>query len=223
MKRLLIIGALLVMQAGSAIAQNQNAFAMAADYAKSAKENAALLRQYTWDMRVSVTKDGDTKPARLYLVRFTVDGTEEKTLLTPAPELRGGPIRRTIEQEKMVLAKGRADKLAGVVKKYTTPTPGAMLDFYMKAKYTRSADGMLEISGTDFISPGDTAEFWVDEKTKKPHRFAFTTSMEGKPLAGTVTYEQVPSGPLYAGRIDLTISAKEMGALIETFNYQKSN
>jgi hypothetical protein len=109
MKRLLIIGAgaLLAAQAGSAIAQQPNAFAMAADYAKSAKANAESLRHYTWDMQVTVTKDGEAKPAQLYLMRFDLSGSLEKTLLTPAPELHGGPIMRSIEKKKMKEAKER--------------------------------------------------------------------------------------------------------------------
>jgi len=225
MKRTVIIGAaaLLMALAGNASAQSKNAFAMAEAYAKSAKENAALLRQYTWNMRVSVTKDGEQKPVRLYLVRFTLEGTEQKTLLTPAPELRGGPFMRMIEKKKMEEAKKQADKIAEVVKQYTTPSPGTMLDFYTKAKYTPAPGDMLEISGADFVSAGDTAEFWVDKKTKKPHRFAFSANMDGNELTGTVHFDQVPKGPLYAARIDLGISGDDESAVIETFNYQKSN
>lgn len=47
--------------------------------------------------------------------------------------------------------------------------------------------------------------------------------MDSNPLSGTVTYEQVPIGPLYAGRIDLTIPANGVDAVIETFNHQKTN
>ena len=225
MKRLMLIGAaaLLAAHAGGVMAQNQNAFAMAADYAKSAKENADLLRQYTWNMRVSMTKDGDTKPPQLYLVRFTIDGTLQKTLLTPAPELHGGPIMRTIEKEQMVLAKEQADKLAHIVKEYTTPSPGTMLDFYMKAKYVPGADDTLEIEGSDFVTPGDKVDFWVDKKTKKPHRFTFRTSMDGNPLTGVVNYEQVTGGPHYAARIEINMPNDSESAVVETFNYHKSN
>lgn len=216
-------GALLLVQAGSVSAQGKNAFAMAADFAKSAKENAGLLRKYSWNMRVEVTEDGEAKPARLYLVRFTIDGTMEKTLLTPAPELHGGPFMRMIEKQKMASAKKMADTLAAVVKKYTAPTPGTMLDFFMKAKYTPAEHDMLEISGSDFVEPGDLVHFWVDKKTKKPHRFAFASSMDGKKLTGVVNYQQVPKGPLYAARIDIDIPSESESALIETFNYQLSN
>lgn len=218
-------GAVLLVQAAGVAAETKNAFAMAEAYAKSAKANDALLRQYSWDMRVSVTDDGDAKPPELYLVRYTFDGTLQKTLLTPAPQLRGGPFMRLIEKQKMASAKQRADKIADLVKRYTTPTPGMMLDFYTKAKYTpaTTGSGMLAIAGTDFVTQGDTAEFWIDEKTKKPHRFAFATTMDGNALTGSVMYEQIPGGPLYAARIDLNIPADNVNALIETFNYQKSN
>jgi hypothetical protein len=225
MKRMVVIGAvaLLMALASGAGAQSKNAFAEAEAFAKSEKENAELLRHYTWNMRVSVNKDGDQQPVRLYLVRFTMEGTLQKTLLTPAPELRGGPFMRMIEKSKMKSAKEAADKLAEVVKQYTTPTPGTMLDFFMKAKFKPSAGDMLEISGTDFVSPGDTAEYWVDKKTKKPHRFAFSTTMDGNELTGTVHYDQVPKGPLYAARIDMALSGANETATIETFNYQKGN
>lgn len=225
MKRMLVGGAavLLMALAGGVVAQSKNAFAMAEEYAKSAKENADLLRKYTWNMRVSVTKDGEEKPVRLYLVRFTMDGTLQKTLLTPAPELSGGPFMRMIEKQKMADAKQEADKLAAIMKEYTTPTPGAMLDFYMKAKYTPSPDDMLEISGTDFVSPDDKVNFWVDKKTKKPHRFTFISTMDGKPLTGVVHYQLIPDGPLYAARVEISLPDDKESAVIETFNYQKGS
>jgi hypothetical protein len=109
------------------------------------------------------------------------------------------------------------------VKKYTTPTPGTMLDFYLKAQYTPAPGGMLEITGTNFVAPSDSVNFLVDEKTKKAHRFVFTTNMDGNPLTGTASYEQIPNGPLYAARMDIQVPANNMGALIETFNYQRGD
>ena len=59
--------------------------AMAQQFGQSAKANAAALRMYSWTMRVEVTLKGDTKPAKLYAMRFDADGKIQKTLLNPAP------------------------------------------------------------------------------------------------------------------------------------------
>ena len=92
----------------------------------------------------------------------------------------------------MTAMKEWAEELADVVKTYTTPTPGMMLEFYAKAKMTPEADGTVKIAGTGFIRPGDTATFWIDQQTKGARRFTFTTTLDGDPMMGEVQYARVP-------------------------------
>ena len=205
----------------AALAQGADPGALASQYAANAKQNATLLRQYSWKMRVEPTIKGETKPPTVYQLRFDLDGKLQKTVLTapPAPEAKG--LGKRIKEKKIEEMKDWAGDLAELVKKYMAPTPGNMMDFYAKAKVTPSPDGTAQVTAGSFLQPGDTATFWIDKATNVPVRYAFTTALEGDPVDAKVDYGQVQGGPQYAARVVVNVPAKEISAKVETFDYLK--
>jgi len=219
------IGVLAVLLAAVVLpllAQNADPGAMASQYAANAKQNAALTRQYMWQMRVEITLKGEAKPAQVYQMRFDVDGKLQKTLLTaPAEEKKTRGLRGRIKENKIEEFKEWAGKLAELVKGYMAPTPGTMMDFYAKATYSQSSDGKVMISSTGFIDKGDKATYWIDPATKIPCRFEFQTVLEGDPVSATVDFGQVQGGPQYTARLLVNVPAKNVSAKIENYNYQR--
>ncbi len=196
--------------------------AMASQYAANAKANAALTRQYTWQMRVEITLKGDTKPAQLYQMRYDMNGSLQKTLLTaPSDDGGGRGIRGRIKANKIEDFKEWADKLAELVKGYMAPTPGTMMDFYAKAKYSQSADGTIQVAAGGFLQPGDSVTYWLDPATKAPRRFAFQTVLDGDPVSAQADFGQVAGGPQYMARLIVNVTAKQVSAKIENFSYQR--
>ena len=45
-------------------------------------DNAAVLRQYAWKMRLALTLNGEPKPPKIYLMRYDIDGKLQKTPTT---------------------------------------------------------------------------------------------------------------------------------------------
>lgn len=195
--------------------------AMASQYAANAKANAALMRQYTWQMRIELTLKGDVKPAQLYQMRFDADGKPQKTLLTAPQDEGGRGIRGRIKKNKIKDFKEWADSLGDLVKDYMAPTPGTMMDFYAKAAYAQAADGTIQITGVSFIQPGDKVTYLLDPATKAARRFSFSTVLDGDAVSGTVEFAQVPGGPQYAARLIVNVPSREVSAKIENFNYQR--
>lgn len=210
----------LSLAAPLALAQGADPAALAGQYAANAKQNATITRQYAWKMRVEPTVKGDVKPAAIYQMRFGTDGQLQKTLLT-APPAKPSGLGKRIKESKMEDFQEWAGKLAETVKAYMAPTPGNMMDFYSKASITPAQDGTAQISGRNFLQPGDTATYWINKATKVPVRYAFTTTLDGDPVQGTVVYGQVPGGPQYAAQIVASVPAKEASIKIENFEYTK--
>jgi len=203
-------------------AQKPDPAAMAGQYAANAKQNATIMQQYAWEMRVEVSLKDETKPAQLYQLRYDLDGKLQKTLLTaPQEEGSGRGIRGRIKKGKIEDFKEWANKLAELVKEYMTPSPGTMMDFYAKAHFTEAADGSVQITADDFIQPGDKATYWIDPATKIPHRYVFETTLDEDAVSGQVDFGQVPDGPQYAARIMVEVPSKQVSAKIENYNYQR--
>ena len=203
-------------------AQQPDPVAMASAYAQDVQQNAVLMRQYSWKMRVEVTVKDEIKPPKIYQMRFDADGRPQKTLLTAEEkQKKKRGFRGRVQKKKVTAMKEWAGELADVVKTYTTATPGTMLDFYAKAKITPEADGTIKIEGTGFMQPGDTATFWLDQQTKRARRFTFATILDGDSMTGEVQYARVPGGPSYAAQTVIDIPAKKVRAKVETFDYVK--
>ena len=196
--------------------------AMASQYAANAKANAALMRHYTWQMRIELTLKGEAKPAQLYQMRFDLDGKPQKTLLSEPPEeKKARGIRGRVKANKIKDFKEWADTLGDLVKDYLAPTPGTMMDFYAKAAFSPSPDGTVQVTAGGFIQPGDKVTFWLDPSTKVARRFAFQTVLDEDAVSGTVEFGQVTDGPQYAARVLVHVPSREVSAKIENFNYQR--
>lgn len=220
------VAAVLCAFAGTAAAQGPDPGAMASQYAANARQNATLLRQYAWQMRVEVTLKGEVKPAQIYQLRFDEGGKLQKTLLTAPQEqdnARGikGRIKGRIKENKIEEFKEWAEKLSDMVKGYMAPTPGTMMDFYAKASFSKAPDGTVQISAGAFIQPGDKATFWVDPATKIPVRYAFQTVLGEDPVSAKVEFGAVQGGPQYAARVVVDAPSKKVSAKIENFGYQR--
>lgn len=204
-------------------AQPPDPAAMAKQYAENARQNATVMKQYSWKMRVEMTVDGKTKPAQIYQMRYDVDGVLQKTPLT-APEpvkKKRGLIRGAIQKEKIEDFKEWAEQLAETVKSYMTPSPGTMMDFYSKATMSPAPDGTAQMSAGGFLQKGDKATFWVNKETSAPVRYQFSTTLDGDPVDGNVEFHRVTDGPQYAARVTVSVPARKVTAKIENFDYLK--
>jgi hypothetical protein len=218
----LLLGAGSAALAGSiALAQAPSPVQLATEYGEKAKANAALMKQYSWQMRVQMTAKGEQKPASIYQMRYDVSGDLQKTLLTAPPEEKKHGLRGKIEEDKMKEFKDWADGLMDLLKKYMAPTPGTMMDFYSKAVSTPADPGMVKVSGSGFVQPGDSITYVINSATKSPLRFSFKTAYKGDPVECKVILGQVEGGPQYAGKTSVSVPAKDVSATIENFNFIK--
>lgn len=196
---------------------------MAKRYAESARQNAALMRQYSWKMRVEMTVDGKVRPAQIYQMRYDMDGKLQKTPLA-APEQvkkKRGIIRGAIQKEKIEDFKEWAEQLTEVVGEYMAPSPGTMMDFYSKARMSPGPDGTAQMAAGDFLQKGDKATFWVHKETNAPVRYNFVMTLDGDGVEGNVEFGQVTDGPRYAGRVSVLVPARKVTAKIENYDFMK--
>lgn len=223
----MIIASLLILGGFAAGAQGPDRAAAAQKFGQAAKANAAALKQYAWQMRVEVTHKGETKPAKLYAMRFGSDGKVEKTELTaeappaPAPGGRGGRLKEHVKDKKVGEAKEWAGELAELVKTYLTPTPAVLQTFFGKSTAVAGSGGLMQLVATDVIAPGDKLVYEIAPDTLALQRFTFTATLEGDAVNGQVAFATIPNGPNYAATTTVDVPKKQLSAKIENFQYVK--
>ena len=127
-------------------AQSADMKAMAQQFGQSAKANAAALRMYSWQMRVEVTLKGDTKPAKLFAMRFDASGVIQKTPLNPAPPAaadRG--LKGKIKEKKIAEFKEWAGDLVDLCKGYLVPSPALLQAFFAKVLTAPAPGGFVQL------------------------------------------------------------------------------
>jgi hypothetical protein len=201
--------------------QKPDAMEMAKQYSEAAKTNGALMMQYSWKMRIEVTLKGEAKQPWIYQMRFDLDNKLQKTLLTAPKQKKRRGLRKRIAKKKIAKAKEWANNLTDLVKRYATPSPGIMLDFYNKASFTPLEDGTLQIQAGGFLQAGDKATFLHDSQTQQLKQFIFSTTLDGEKVLGTVEYAQVTNGPTYAARTIIQVPGKQVTAVVENFDFIK--
>lgn len=220
MKRVALACALTLIGA-VAFAQSSDMKAMAQQFGVSVKQNAAALRMYTWKMRIEVTLKGDTKPAKLFQMRFDTDGKIEKTALTPdAPQEEQRGLKGRIIAKKTAEMKDYIEDLAELSKGYLTPAPALLQAFFARVMTTPAPGGWVQLYANDVIASGDKLVYEIDPKTQAINRVLFSATLEGDPVDGTVEIATVPGGgPNYSARTTVNAPGKQLTAKIENFEY----
>jgi hypothetical protein len=207
--------------AGSASAQSQDMKVMAQQFGQSAKANAEALRMYSWKMRVEVTLKGDTKPAKLYAMRFDASGVPQKTLLNPEPPpepTRG--LKGRIKAKKIAELKEWAGDLVDLCKGYLIPSPALLQAFFARVLTVPAPGGFVQLYAEGVINPGDKLVYEIDPKTQAINRVLFHATLDGDPIDGTVQFASVPGGgPSYAAMTMVNAPAKKLTAKIENYEY----
>ena len=224
-KALLAITSMLVLSGiQSAIAQLAHE-GMAAKIIASRKANAALMKQYSWQSRTELKKDGKDEDIRIEQVMYGPDGQLQRTLVNDeGGKMPRGFLRKKIAEEKKADMKKYFGALRQLLDQYTLPTAGKVLDFLDEAKIQApDGNGLLEMTGNGVVMPGDQLSLWVDAATHKTSKVQINTFLEGDEVDATVTFKTLTSGLTYAEFTEVNIPDKGIQLLIHNFNYFNQN
>jgi hypothetical protein len=223
---LAIMAAGLLLATGASWAQEKpNPVDAAVQISKAQKANAMAIRNYIWTQRTEIVVEGKANPAQLHLIRFDVEGEIQRTPMNAPPEekkKRG--VRGRVQKKAEKKAKEAAQAVSELVKKYTFPSTGTLVDFFQKATFapgTEAMKGTVHVQGSGFLMPGDSVSFWFDQDTGEARRFTFHTSLDGNSVDGAVDYRALPDGPTYPARTVVDIPEEEVRATIENFDFRE--
>ncbi len=195
---------------------------MAMQFGDNSKRNAVELRLYSWKMRTEVTVEGEPKSLQLYQMRFDLDGRPQKTPISGEQvekKRARGPVRKRVKKVIASKAKEYIAKVSDLVNSYTHPSANTMLDFFNKATFTPTSGGLVEVRGSGFLQPGDSATFRIDPTTQTARTFSFRTTMDGDPVNGQVDFRTLQSGPSYPAKTTISLPGKSLRAVVENFDY----
>ncbi len=219
MKRLLF-GTLAIglMMAVPAAAQTDMA-AVAEKVSKARQQNAMKTRDYSWTQRTEVKLKGETKSLKTEIVRFTVDGELQKTPIDETSAKKPKGVRGKVAKKKAGEMKDWMADLGEVLKQYSLPTAGNLLDFFNKAAVSPDGDGR-KLDATDVVQTGDRMSVWIDANHKMV-KTEVSTQHDGSDVKLETDHATTPDGLDYTARTVIVVPDKGVEMTVENFSYQE--
>jgi hypothetical protein len=221
----LALAAVAVVAAQGAIAQGNvgQAAAQTVQVVQSRAQNAALMKQYTWNERVDFLVNGAQKDLRIDLVNFGPDGKiQRSTLNDQSAPLPGGFFRRKHAEKEREEIEKYMKGLGQLLHAYALPTPGAVLNFLDAATAVPAGPGQVMYTGQNVVQPGDSLTVYVNTATNKTARVVASTSFQGNPVNLTATFSTLPNGLNYPAYAQVLVPAKGYDLMVQNFNYQQN-
>ena len=208
--------------AQTALSTNAN---KAVQITEARQANAALMHQYTWNCRTEILEQGQVKDTRIELVNYAPDGQLQRSLINDqSASLPRGFLRRAVAENERKKLEEYLTGLRGLVEQYTLPTTGKVLDFMMAAKpMGPDANGLLQMTGSSVVLPGDSLTLWVNAYTRHVARIQVNTTFQGDPVQLDATFNKLPSGLNYMAYAEATVPAKQLSVQVQNFNYTRPN
>ncbi len=223
MRRLTLLASVVAIAASpEAFAQGNigESAAKTVQVVQSRQQNAALMKQYTWNERIDLMVNGQQKDLRIDLVNFGPDGKLQRTVLNDEHSpLPGGFFRRKIAENKVKDMEKYLQGLRSLLEQYTLPTAGAVMNYLDSATTMPAPNGQLMITGNNVVQPGDSLTIYMDAATKKTARAVVTTAFQGSPVNLTATFKTLLTGLNYVAYAEVTVPAKGYSIMVQNFDY----
>jgi len=183
------------------------------------QENAKKTQDYSWSQRTEVKLKGETKSLKTEIVRFTVDGELQKTPIDETSAKKPKGVRGKVAKKKAGEMKDWMADLGEVLKQYSLPTAGNLLDFLNKAAVSPDGDGR-KLDATDVVQAGDRMSVWIgaDHKMVKTE---VSTQHDGSDVKLLTDHDTTPDGLDYVARTTIVVPDKGVEMTVENFSYKR--
>ena len=186
---------------------------------KARQENAQKTRSYSWTQRTEVKVKGEVKNLKTEIVRYTVDGELQKTPIDETSAKKPKGVRGKIAKKKAGEMKDWMADLGELLKGYSLPTAGNLLDFLNKASVSVDGDGR-RLDASDVVQPGDRMSVWIDANHKMT-RTEVSTQHDGSDVKLETDHATTPDGLDYVARTVIVVPDKAVEMTVENFSYQR--
>jgi hypothetical protein len=203
------------------VAAQMDMAAIAEKVSQARQQNAMKTRDYSWTQRTEVKLQGETKSLKTEIVRYTVDGELQKTPIdeTSAKKPRG--VRGKIAGKKAGEMKDWMADLGELLKQYSLPTAGNLLDFLNKASLSQDGDGR-KLDASDVVQPGDRMSVWIDGNHKMT-KTEVSTQHDGSDVKLSTDHATTPDGLDYTARTVIVVPDKGVEMTVENFSYKREH
>ena len=190
------------------------------------KQNATLMKQFSWNCRTGLEENGTVKDTRIDTVTYGPDGQPQHTLLNdqsnPLPRgflTKAGCRAGTRQAGK--ISEGFASLPASI---HAAHRRGGHQFHQHDAPFPRpDRAGCCSLAAAAVAVPGDTVSLSVYVATKATRRMSIMTTFQNDDVTVTATFKTLASGLNYPAYIQINVPEKNLTVLIQNYDYINQN
>jgi hypothetical protein len=191
--------------------------------------NEKQLHTYQWIETATVTLDGNTKPPRQSICRYTSDGTLQKTPLGAPPQppaARGGPFRKMMVEKKIEDAQNEIVQVHALVGMYLPPNQEKLRQAFAASRMTfeKNRAGGDAIVIHDYAKPGDELSLVLNTSTMQIQHITVKTYFDRPKdtLTAEVDFASLADGTLYASMTTVNTPSKKLSLTTVSSDFSKA-
>lgn len=191
--------------------------------------NEQQLHTYQWIETATATIDGNTKPARQSICRYSPDGILQKTPLGAPPQppaARGGPLRKMMMEKKVQEVQGEVAEVHALVGMYLPPNREKLREAFEAHKLTfeTNGSGSNAIVIHDYAKPGDELRLLLNASTMQIQHITVKSYFD-KPkdfMTATVEFSSLGDGTIFPSITMVNAPSKKMSLTTVSSNFSKA-
>lgn len=195
-------------------------------FLQAQRENALALRKYQWKSRVEVRRGGETSNVQVFLMRYGLDGSLQRTPIGGAPagrERPRPPLVRRIAEKKTKEVQELVRQLTELAQSYASLPPERMPAALAGARMITPLGGAtdsVQVQATGVLQPGDSVTMSLESATHQQQRVEVRTFLDAKPVTVMSEFRRLPEGPTYAARVVVEYPSETLQIVTDSFDYE---
>jgi hypothetical protein len=189
------------------------------------KISTDLVRNYSWDSRIDVTKDGKVMDILIQQEMYGADGKLEKKVLNDQEaKLPSSFLIHQVAEEMKTKMITFMDGLHLFLESYALDDRSKASSFFSKAMIQEiQPGGDILVVANDVIVDGDRLQWWVDPHTFEIIKASVSTVFEGEKVEFTATYKNIPPGLNYMAFAEILVPSKSLMVQLHSYDYLRKS
>lgn len=182
-----------------------------------------LRKEYSWNVRTDVTKDGKVMDIMIEDFSYGPDGKLIRKIVNDQEaKMPSSFLVHQVAEEIKGKMISFMNSLHLFLEQYKLEDPQKFSDFYNKATIgLPDTNGRVLISCNNVIVPGDRVLWWIDIRTFSVVRTSISTVFEGDQVEFSSAGKYLPPGLQYMAFAEILVPAKSIMVQLHFYDFMK--
>ncbi len=187
------------------------------------KQSDEIKKNYSWNSRTDVTRDGKVVDILIEEFRYGTDGKLEKKLInSEEAKLPSSFLIHALAEEVKTRTVAFMTGLHTFLQSYSFNDQSQGIVFFSKAMVgPMDPSGLVMVTSEDVISKGDKIQFWIDSHNFAIIKSTISTTFEGDLIEFTATYKYLLPGLNYMAFAEVLVPDKSIMVQLHFYDYTK--